>query len=71
MPTILDYLKIEQDKNYENPDGESLLPLMNGKLLKEKGIKSSRLARGLPVGGDLEYIDEATLIRAIEGRVAL
>ena len=36
MPTILDYLKIEQDKNYENPDGESLLPLMNGKLLKEK-----------------------------------
>ena len=36
MPTILDYLKIEQDKNYENPDGESLLPLINGKLLKEK-----------------------------------
>ena len=36
MPTILDYLKIKQDKNYENPDGESLLPLMNGKFLKEK-----------------------------------
>ena len=36
MPTILDYLKIEQDKNYENPDGESLLLLMNRKLLKEK-----------------------------------
>ena len=36
MSTILDYLKIEQDKNYENPDGESLLPLINGKLLKEK-----------------------------------
>ena len=36
MPTILDYLKIEQDKNYENPDGESLLLLMNGKLLQEK-----------------------------------
>jgi len=42
-----------------------------GKLLKDKGIKSSRLARGLPVGGALEYIDEATLIRAIEGRVEL
>ncbi len=42
-----------------------------GKLLKDKGIKSSRLARGLPVGGALEYIDEATLIRAIEGRVKL
>ncbi|MFQ6678444.1 MAG: recombination mediator RecR [Fidelibacterota bacterium] len=41
------------------------------KLLKEKGIKSTRLARGLPVGGALEYIDEATLIRAIEGRVVL
>ncbi len=41
------------------------------KLLKEIGVKSTRLARGLPVGGSLEYIDEATLIRAIEGRVAL
>ena len=41
------------------------------KLLKEKGIKSSRLARGIPVGGALEYIDEATLIRALEGRVTL
>ena len=36
MSTILDYLKIEQDKNYENSDGESLLPLINGKILKEK-----------------------------------
>ncbi|MBC8322061.1 MAG: recombination protein RecR [Candidatus Marinimicrobia bacterium] len=42
-----------------------------GKLLKEKGVKSSRLARGIPVGGALEYVDEATLIRAIEGRVLL
>jgi recombination protein RecR len=41
------------------------------KLLKEKGVKSSRLARGIPVGGLLEYIDEATLIRAIEGRISL
>jgi recombination protein RecR len=41
------------------------------KLLKEKGIKSSKLARGLPVGGALEYIDEATLIRSLEGRVTL
>ena len=36
MPTILDYLKIEQDKNYENLDGESLLLLMNRELLQEK-----------------------------------
>ena len=41
------------------------------RLLKEKGVKSSRLARGIPVGGLLEYIDEAILIRAIEGRVVL
>ena len=41
------------------------------KLLKPKGIKVSRLARGLPVGSDVEYIDEATLSRALEGRVVL
>lgn len=39
-----------------------------GKLLKEKDVQVTRLARGLPVGGDLEYTDEATLIRAMEGR---
>ncbi|MEA3460086.1 MAG: toprim domain-containing protein, partial [Chloroflexota bacterium] len=32
------------------------------------GIKITRLARGLPVGGDLEYADEVTLTRALEGR---
>ena len=31
-------------------------------------VKITRLARGIPVGGDLEYTDEATLIRAMEGR---
>jgi arylsulfatase A-like enzyme len=36
MPSILDYFKIEHYKNYENLDGESLLPLINGKILKEK-----------------------------------
>ena len=41
------------------------------KLLKEKGIKSSKLARGRPVGGALEYTDEATLIRALEGLVTI
>ncbi|MBH10322.1 MAG: recombination protein RecR [Candidatus Marinimicrobia bacterium] len=38
------------------------------KKLSEFDIKITRLARGIPVGGDLEYIDEATLIRAMEGR---
>lgn len=41
------------------------------KLLKEKSIKVTRLARGLPMGGDLEYIDEATIMRAIEARTTI
>ncbi|MCF0122472.1 MAG: recombination protein RecR [Lachnospiraceae bacterium] len=41
------------------------------KLLKPTGIKVSRIASGIPVGGDLEYIDEITLLRALEGRVTL
>jgi len=41
------------------------------KLIKPVGIKVSRIASGVPVGGDLEYIDEITLLRALEGRVEL
>ena len=41
------------------------------KLIKPAGIKVSRIASGVPVGGDLEYIDEVTLLRALEGRVEL
>lgn len=41
------------------------------KLIKPTGIKVSRIASGVPVGGDLEYIDEVTLLRALEGRTAL
>ena len=41
------------------------------KLLKPAGIKVSRIANGIPVGGDLEYIDEVTLLRALEGRIIL
>jgi recombination protein RecR len=36
--------------------------------LKLKGVKLTRLARGLPVGGDLEYVDPVTLTRALQGR---
>ncbi len=39
------------------------------KLIKPMGIKVTRIARGLPAGGDLEYADMATLTRALEGRV--
>ncbi|MCI9428288.1 MAG: recombination protein RecR [Eubacterium sp.] len=38
------------------------------KLIKPTGIKVTRIASGVPVGGDLEYIDEVTLLRALEGR---
>ena len=41
------------------------------KILENKDVKVTRLARGLPVGGDLDYIDEATLIRAMEGRTSV
>ena len=40
------------------------------KLLNPEGVKVSRLAYGIPVGGDIEYADEVTLNRAIEGRQA-
>ncbi len=41
------------------------------KLIKPTGIKVSRIASGVPVGGDLEYIDEVTLLRALQGRIEL
>ena len=41
------------------------------KLIKPTGIKTTRIASGVPVGGDLEYIDEVTLTRALEGRIEL
>lgn len=41
------------------------------KMIKPAGIRVTRIASGVPVGGDLEYIDEVTLLRALEGRVEL
>ncbi len=41
------------------------------KLVKPSGIKVTRIASGVPVGGDLEYIDEVTLLRALEGRTEI
>ena len=41
------------------------------KMIKPIGIRVTRIASGVPVGGDLEYIDEVTLLRALEGRVEL
>lgn len=53
-----------------NVEGETTT-LYLAKLLKPLNIKITRIARGLPIGSDLEFADEATLTRALEGRVAL
>ncbi len=53
-----------------NLEGEATAALLV-KYLKPMGVKVSRIASGLPVGGDLEYADELTLGRALEGRVVL
>jgi recombination protein RecR len=50
-----------------NLEGEATA-LYLGKLLKPLGLRVTRIASGLPVGGDLEYADELTLGRALEGR---
>ena len=53
-----------------NVEGEATT-LYLSKLLKPFGMKVTRIARGLPVGTDLEFADEATLSRALEGRIAV
>ena len=51
-----------------NLEGETTASFIASKVLSPFGITVSRLASGLPVGGDLEYADELTLGRALEGR---
>ncbi|MGA9115486.1 MAG: recombination mediator RecR [Bacteroidota bacterium] len=53
-----------------NVEGEATTLYLT-RLLKPLGVRVSRIARGLPVGSDLEFADEATLTRALEGRIAL
>ena len=53
-----------------NIEGEATTIYLT-RLLKPLNVKVTRLARGIPVGGDLEFADEATLSRALEGRVAV
>jgi recombination protein RecR len=55
-----------------NPDTEGeTTSLYLARLIKPLGIKVSRIARGLPIGGDLEFADEATISRAVTGRIEL
>ena len=50
-----------------NVEGEATAMYI-ARLLKPLGVKGTRLAHGIPVGGDLEYADEVTLLKALEGR---
>ena len=50
-----------------NIEGEATAMYIS-RLLKPSGIRVTRIAHGIPVGGDLEYADEVTLLKAMEGR---
>lgn len=50
-----------------NIEGEATAMYIS-KLIKPLGVKTTRIAHGVPVGGDLEYADEVTLMKALEGR---
>ena len=50
-----------------NIEGEATA-MYTSRLIKPSGIKVTRIAHGIPVGGDLEYTDEVTLLKAMEGR---
>lgn len=72
---LLDRLKDDTVKEIiiaTNPtvEGETTAMYLS-RLIKPLGLKVTRIANGVPVGGDLEYIDEVTLARALEGRVPL
>ena len=53
-----------------NIEGEATAMYM-ARLINPSGIKVTRIAHGIPVGGDLEYTDEITLLKAMEGRKPL
>ena len=53
--------------NNPNIEGEATAMYI-ARLIKPSGIKVTRIAHGIPVGGDLEYADEVTLLKAVEGR---
>ena len=72
VPTLIKRLQdaeIEELILATNPtiEGEATAMYIS-RLVKPSGIKTTRIAHGLPVGGDLEYADEVTLSKALEGR---
>lgn len=72
VPDLLNRLKDEQVNEIilatnPNIEGEATAMYIS-RLVKPSGIRTTRIAHGLPVGGDLEYADEVTLSKALEGR---
>jgi recombination protein RecR len=72
VPDLLNRLKDDEVKELilatnANIEGEATAMYIS-RLVKPSGIRTTRIAHGLPVGGDLEYADEVTLSRALEGR---
>lgn len=72
IPDLLKRLGDEQVKEVilatnPNIEGEATAMYIS-RLIKPFGIRVTRIAHGLPVGGDLEYADEVTLTKALEGR---
>lgn len=72
VPALLDRLKDETVTELilatnPNVEGEATAIYIS-RLVKPSGIKITRIAHGLPMGGDLEYADEVTLSKALEGR---
>ncbi len=71
---LVDRIKASPDTSFEvilatNPDieGEATAVYIS-RLLKPMGVKVTRIAHGIPIGGNLEYVDEMTLLKAVEGR---
>lgn len=74
LKELIDRLKGEVDEviiaTNSSLEGETTAMYLS-KLIKPTGIRVTRIASGVPVGGDLEYIDEVTLLRALEGRTEI
>lgn len=72
VPDLINRLKDEEVEELilatnPNIEGEATAMYIS-RLVKPSGIRTTRIAHGLPVGGDLEYADEVTLSKALEGR---
>lgn len=72
VPSLLNRLKDKEVQELilatnPNVEGEATAMYIS-RLVKPSGIKTTRIAHGLPMGGDLEYADEVTLSKALEGR---